>query len=105
MAITRDVAVMSSMEGGAVQLSVDWDYDDVNQVGVKVYGVRVKNLSPQDIVYGLWIYGHAKGNNTKEILYQAEYQPGTDTGMVPIGPLTVRSGGFNFGFQPLRYAP
>lgn len=104
MAITRDVAVMSSMEGGLVELSVDWDYDDVNQVGVKVYGLRVKNHSAQNIVYKLWIYGVVKGS-TSTTIYEKEYQPGTDTGMVAVGPFTVRSGGFNFAFQPLRYAP
>lgn len=104
MAVTRDVYVMASYEGGLVELSVDWDYDDVNQVGVKVYGVRVNNQTARNLVYKLWVYGNDKGS-TRSLLHESEHQPGTDTGMVVVGPLTVRSGGFNFAFQPLRYAP
>lgn len=103
MAITRDVAVLSSMEDGLVQLFVEWEYDDVNQVGVRVHGVRVKNHTAQNVVYKLWVYGVVRGT-TRTTMYEAEFMPNTDTGMVPIGPLTVRSGGFNFAFQPWRYA-
>lgn len=103
MAITRDIARLAVASNGLSFIEVDWDYDDVNAVGVRVHGVRIVNQTT-DLVYGLNVYGNDKGTQ-RNLLFSGEYQPGTDTGMVPVGPLAVRGGGFNFSFQALRYAP
>lgn len=104
MTVARETALMSRSPDGLAELYVDWDYDDVNNVGVKLHGVRVVNNTP-DLVWGLWVYGIEKGSQRTE-LYKAEFQPGTDTGnyLFP-SSINIRSGGFNFNFAPLRYAP
>lgn len=107
MAVTRstDVIARGTVEDAAhVELWADWDYDDVNQVGVKLYGLRLRNHTVNDWVYGLWVYGTIKGG-TRELLHHSEHQPGTDTGMVSVGPYTLRSGGFTWNLAPMRVAP
>lgn len=105
MAIIRqNIRVDPVFEDGAVELYIDWDYDDVLQQGTRLYGYRVNNQTTQNLVYLLVAYGRTRQTGAPDELFRAEYLPATDTGYTAVGPFTLRGGGFGFNFTPLRYA-